>query len=118
MLARIGRCLPLGGALSVVLGFVSLAWAGGGVAPGGLVIVAPVSVMAGNPIIGYVTGFVPPCNVTGEGEGGNLPGSPASGSSDPLDFTFETHETMSGTIVIIRANDARGDSGMAPVAVQ
>lgn len=118
MLARIRRCLPLGGALSSVLGLVAVAWAGGGVAPGNIVIVAPVSVMAPAPIYGYVTGFIPPCNVTGEGRDGNLPGSPVSGATDPVYFTFLTNEMMIGTAVVIHANDAIGDYDTAVTMVQ
>lgn len=117
MLRRIRRAVPSLAALAAVGGLVALAGASGVFA--GITIVAPASVVGGNPINGYVTCHIPPVNVYGTASGGtNLPGSPAYGSSDPAFFSFGTRESMSGTVVAITASDSKGGTATAAVVVQ
>ncbi len=117
MLARIRRLMPHGGALSVVLGIVVLASADGPF--GGITIVAPISVLAGAPINGFVTDIVPPVNIScAEDNGPDLPGSPTSGNSDPTAFCFQTTEIMAGSTVTIYASDAAPNTASANVFIQ
>jgi hypothetical protein len=93
--------------LSVVLAGGMVAAAGASILNDNLVICAPSSVLAGNPIDGYVVGLEGPATVAGLDSLGN-PLAPAFENSGGVEthFFFPTHEPMAGTCVTIRARDA------------
>ncbi len=103
MSSRIRRMVVVGAALSVVGGLVALA---GAVGYGSqLRIICPTSVVAGNPIDGYVTGNEGFTVSTGN-DMGPLPGSPVAGFTDPLWFSYGTTEPMAGTVATVTAGDS------------
>jgi hypothetical protein len=106
-------------AATAVVGGLAVA-AGANLLDGSLVIVAPVQVMAGNPICGFVTGTTPETVVQGIGPNGPLsdvppppppPGAPPPDgivpiAADPLFYAFATIESMAVCVVQIHAYDS------------
>jgi len=111
-----GRKFVLGLGLCASL-FASASAYGIGGSAESVIIVCPQTVLAGSPILGYLTGGDVPLNATGMGRCGNLPGSPVLGFLDPTFFTFWTFEPMKGSVVTITAGDSSGHSATATVVV-
>ncbi len=114
-MSKFRRFAPHAAALGVVGGVVALA---GALSIGlGLRIVCPTAVWAGNPINGYVTGNEG-FTICHGNDNGELQGSPKSGCADPLFFSFQTYEPMSGTVATIHAGDSAGGGDTKSVLVQ
>ena len=115
MLKFVGRkmALSLGVAASLMFSSLGFAWGTGT----HVIVVAPLSVWAGQTIQGYVAMGEVPMSVFSTGGPGPIPAPCSTPMDDPLHFSIPTFEPMHGSIITIIGGDAKGQSATATVLV-
>ena len=117
MRTALRRRLPTLGGLVVVLALLLFAAADEGDMY--IDIVCPSQVVAGQPIIGFVTDYTPPVLLSAIGKGGmQMPGTPRMGNGSTTWFNYPTTESMAGSVVLISASDSVGKVGNKAVVVE